>query len=98
MDRAGPAIALAASVVAVYFIPTWISSARKHHQANAIFLVNLLLGWTVIGWVAALIWSASAVRPELNREETRPCPFCAERIMKDARICKHCGRDVPAGG
>jgi formylglycine-generating enzyme required for sulfatase activity len=26
--------------------------------------------------------------------EERECPFCAERILKKARVCKHCGRDV----
>jgi hypothetical protein len=25
----------------------------------------------------------------------RDCPWCAERILKQARVCKHCGRDVP---
>ncbi len=24
----------------------------------------------------------------------RDCPFCAERILARARVCKHCGRDV----
>ena len=26
--------------------------------------------------------------------EERECPFCAERILVKARICKHCGREV----
>jgi hypothetical protein len=25
----------------------------------------------------------------------RECPFCAERILARARVCKHCGREVP---
>ena len=32
---------------------------------------------------------------ELGREE-RECPFCAERILVRAKVCKHCGRDVSA--
>ncbi len=29
----------------------------------------------------------------------RDCPFCAERILARARVCKHCGRDVvPVAG
>jgi uncharacterized membrane protein YdbT with pleckstrin-like domain len=31
--------------------------------------------------------------PSLQREE-RECPYCAERILVRARVCKHCGRDV----
>lgn len=34
-----------------------------------------------------------AAAAEPPREE-RECPFCAERILKKARVCKHCGRDV----
>ena len=26
--------------------------------------------------------------------DERECPYCAERILKKARVCKHCGRDV----
>jgi formylglycine-generating enzyme required for sulfatase activity len=26
--------------------------------------------------------------------EERECPYCAERILKKARVCKYCGRDV----
>jgi hypothetical protein len=26
--------------------------------------------------------------------EERECPFCAEPILKKARVCKHCRRDV----
>lgn len=31
--------------------------------------------------------------------EERDCPFCAEKILTKARVCKHCGRDVePVAG
>jgi heme/copper-type cytochrome/quinol oxidase subunit 3 len=41
----------------IYFIPSIIANNRNHRQSTAIFLLNLLLGWTFIGWVAALIWA-----------------------------------------
>lgn len=31
--------------------------------------------------------------PEARRVEVE-CPFCAERILAKAKVCKHCGRDV----
>jgi uncharacterized membrane protein YdbT with pleckstrin-like domain len=31
--------------------------------------------------------------PAAPREE-RECPWCAERILVKAKVCKHCGRDV----
>ncbi len=27
--------------------------------------------------------------------EYTECPYCAERIKKKAKVCKHCGRDIP---
>jgi hypothetical protein len=41
----------------LYFLPTLIAFLRKHKNKLAIFLLDFLLGWTVLGWVASLIWS-----------------------------------------
>ena len=46
-----------ASIFAVYFLPSLIAFAREHKNKLAIFLLNLLLGWTVFGWVSSLVWS-----------------------------------------
>lgn len=47
-------IALAA---ALYFVPWIVASSRKHNNSGAIAVLNIFLGWTFIGWVAALVWS-----------------------------------------
>ena len=46
-------------ILAINFIPTIVAVARHHRNALAIFLLNLLLGWTLIGWVIALIWAVT---------------------------------------
>jgi len=50
----------------LYFLPTIVASLR-HHQAAPVFVLNLFLGWTFIGWVVALAiavgTSAPASRP-----------------------------------
>lgn len=51
---------LLALMVALYFVPTIIASMRNHTNAVAITALNLLLGWTLLGWVAALVWSLTA--------------------------------------
>ena len=49
-----------------YFIPSII--ARKTKYLNGILILNIFLGWTFLGWVAALIWAVSApkVRVDLH--------------------------------
>lgn len=46
--------------LSVYLLPTWIAFARHHRNRFPIFIVNLLCGWMLVGWVVAMAWSASA--------------------------------------
>jgi hypothetical protein len=49
-------IALIVALV-VYFIPTMVARSRGHINATAIFVANLLLAWTGIGWAITLTWA-----------------------------------------
>jgi hypothetical protein len=50
-----------------YFLPAIIAFARSKRDATAILLLNLFLGWTVIGWVVALVWAAKTDVPMVVR-------------------------------
>jgi membrane-bound acyltransferase YfiQ involved in biofilm formation len=41
----------------VYFAPAIIANAKGHRNFPAIAAVNVLLGWTFLGWVVALVWA-----------------------------------------
>jgi hypothetical protein len=43
----------------MYFIPAITANWRKHQNAGAISVLNLLLGWTLIGWVISLVWACT---------------------------------------
>jgi len=45
---------------AIHFLPTIIAALRHSRHVAGIFLVNLFLGWTVVGWVVALIWAVTS--------------------------------------
>jgi len=47
-----------------YFVPSIIAFVRHHHNQWAIFALNLLLGWTVLGWIGAFVWSLTRPQPE----------------------------------
>lgn len=53
----GVVIILLLGAVTFYFLPTMIACMRKHPNALPIFVVNLFLGWTLLGWVVTLAWS-----------------------------------------
>lgn len=69
-----------AIAAAVYFVPTIVAAHRGHPQTVSIGLLNLLLGWTLLGWVIALVWSATAferrhVPPPTGPAGPRDAPF-----------------------
>jgi hypothetical protein len=43
--------------IILYFLPFIVAHARRHRQTLAIFCLNLFLGWTLLGWVIALVWA-----------------------------------------
>jgi len=59
---------LLAFLLTVYFLPTIYAKMHKHPQIEAIFVVNLFLGWTLVGWVIALAWSAIVSPPIQHRK------------------------------
>ncbi len=55
--------------LALYFLPVIIAAARKHEQILPITLITIFLGWTFLGWLAAIIWSLSSDTRENTAKE-----------------------------
>jgi hypothetical protein len=68
---AGLAGALVLVGFVVYFIPTALGIRRKIRNPVDLFIVNLIVGWTVIGWVLALLM---ALRDPVKDEPLRSVP------------------------
>lgn len=62
----------------IYLAPGIYAVASHRKNAAAIFVLNLLLGWTFLGWVAALIWAMVSPKnddgngPSLYRKPKAP--------------------------
>jgi hypothetical protein len=41
--------------VGLYFLPAIIAAVRHTHNSTGILLLNLFLGWTMVGWFVALL-------------------------------------------
>jgi hypothetical protein len=51
-------IAVILSVITLgYMVPFSIALLRGTKNLAAIFLLNFFLGWSVIGWIVAVIWA-----------------------------------------
>lgn len=90
-------VALIILAVLFYFLPALIADRRKAGQSTAIGWVNLLFGWTILGWIAALVWAVSdAPKVETLPPDTslRDCPACYSKIDPRATICPHCRSTV----
>ncbi len=53
---------LAATLVTIYLLPMVIAIYRDHHQTLVITWINLLWGWSGIGWLFAFFWALTAVQ------------------------------------
>jgi len=42
----------------LYLIPTFYAAANRRRNTKSITVVNIFLGWTLIGWVVAMAWAA----------------------------------------
>jgi len=52
-----PALVIFAIFIFLYFVPSVIAYKRTHRNFLAIFVLNLFLGTTFVGWVGAFIWA-----------------------------------------
>jgi hypothetical protein len=43
----------------IYFLPTIVALARGKKRITPLVLVNVFLGWTLVGWIVTLVWAFS---------------------------------------
>lgn len=53
-----------AGLLFMYCLPSFIAFLNKNRQLPAIQLLNFFLGWTVIGWIIAMIWAVAKPQPQ----------------------------------
>lgn len=78
----------------IYFVPAMVAWSVNHRNFTAILLLNLFLGWLIVGWVVALVWAVLAP-PEGTSRRGRyrapqidpPAPYALAAVMY---TCPHC--------
>jgi len=44
-------------ILIVHFVPSYVAYSRNHPSKGLILILNILMGWTGIGWIVLLIWA-----------------------------------------
>lgn len=85
---------------ALYLAPSLVAVDRGHPGRKAVIALNVLVGWTGIGWLALLVlafrpasWSfvdddGPAIPPPRKR-----CRHCRRHLQIDAASCLYCGAE-----
>lgn len=73
-------------------------AGNKGRSGFGFFVLSILLS-PLVGILAAFAASPDHEKIKKNTIEDgegRTCPYCDEIIKPAAKVCKHCGRDVPS--
>ena len=88
-----------------YFLPAFL--ARNKPEFTSILILNILAGWTFIGWIIALIWALTAkplaqgpaqpaaANPPQSAAGSFFCTSCGQLCPAGARFCSACGANQP---
>lgn len=79
-------------VLVIYFIPTLVG--MKKRNAGAIFTLNLLLGWTLLGWIIALVWALTVdqnvshvpIKPQVPIQQNKNTTPPLEELLEDSLL------------
>jgi Na+/phosphate symporter len=57
-------LAIQVAAVLVYLAPSIIAQRYQHPKQTIILMLNVSLGWTIVGWIVALAWALKARDPQ----------------------------------
>jgi hypothetical protein len=68
------------ALIILYFLPTIVAGLRRSTMTVWVVLINLLAGWTVLGWLVALVMAIASSRrqPTVGGNVQPPAPPSSE--------------------
>ena len=90
-------LAITSIALPLYFLPAILG--RRKRRAFAIFALDFLFGWTVIGWIVALVLAltpqsqqgSSVLEANATPSNPRRCHICGKHSSADKMFSPHCG-------
>jgi hypothetical protein len=68
----GGSTVLAIFLVVMYFLPIFVAYGRGKVNGGGVVIVNVFLGWTVLGWIVALAMAASGTTKKQQAQAAAP--------------------------
>jgi hypothetical protein len=87
---------------ALYLLPTFEAWRNKQSNLMSIALVNIFLGWSLIGWVVAIVWAFKKPEAVVVERPIELEPVAVTRLQPRAvpeiktKTCPFCAEDVLA--
>lgn len=94
-------VAVIMGAVILYLIPAIKADSLGQDDAIEITVVNLLLGWTVVGWFGALAWTRQPLSEKRLPHLTRRTQRAIARVTIDklvAHSAKRMAAKAPVAG
>ncbi len=75
--------------VGLYFLPTIIAFSNNKKNSVMVSALNLFLGFTVIGWIIALVLALAS-----SEEALWECSKCKTKLYGHEKHCPECGIEI----
>jgi len=96
---AAQAVIFGLVILILYFLPSAAAWNKSHF--SSVLVLNVFLGWTLVGWVIALAWALKKdADPQIIVQPAPPpavavlCRNCGKYSSPTAKFCENCGQPL----
>lgn len=81
-------ILIGAVTVCSYMLPYLIAKIRNHNQLLAIGVLNILAGWTLLGWIVAIVWACTSNVSPKQAKSRKKLAYNSQQEANDDRFSR----------